>query len=45
MSDIGAKLSSTAVRMWTIRKESASKETFRCRESKTNRGQRGLLSG
>src|ERR1700681_43076 len=43
VSDIGAKLSSTAVRMCASRKATASSDTLRCSESNTNRGQRALL--
>ncbi len=42
-SPIGAKLSSTDVRMCATRKAIASNDTLRCIESTTNRGQRGVL--
>ena len=42
-SEIGAKLSSTDVRMCSTRKTIASSETLRCSESTTNRGHRGVL--
>ena len=43
ISEIGAKLSSTDVRMCTARNAIASSETLRCSASTMNRGQRGEL--
>ena len=43
VSDTGAKLSSTEVRMWIARNTSASSEALRCSPSITKRGQRGRL--
>ena len=43
MSEIGAKLSSTEVRMCSARNTIASSDTLRCSASTTKRGQRGEL--
>ena len=40
LSEIGAKLSSTLVAMWTISRTITSSETSRCTVSTANRGQR-----